>query len=67
MERIETRRKGSKCRSSNKFITEGHEKADEIAKEGAMLDGEFIAQARASMIQQEREEVYAALQSAASF
>ena len=32
-----------------------------------MLDGGFMAQARASTIQQEREEVHAALQYAASF
>ena len=34
---------------------------------GAVLDGGFVAQARASAIQQERTEVYAALQCAASF
>ena len=50
-----------------KFITEGHEKADEPAKEGAMLDGEDVAQVRAVTIQQEREEFYAAWQHAASF
>ena len=52
-----------------KFITEGNEKADEFAKEGAMLDGGFMVQTRSSTIQQEREreEVYAALQCAASF
>ena len=33
-----------------KFITEGNEKADELAKEGAMLDGGFVAQARASTV-----------------
>ena len=38
-----------------KFVTEGNEKADELAKEGAMLDGDFTAQARADTIQQERE------------
>ena len=32
-----------------------------------MWDGDFLAQARASTIQQEREEVYAVLQCAASF
>ena len=50
-----------------KFITEGHEKAGELAKEGAMLDERQMAQARASTVQQEREEVYAVLQCAASF
>ena len=43
------------------FITEGNEKADELAKEGAMLDEGFMAQARAKTMQQERKEVYAAL------
>ena len=50
-----------------KFITEDNEKADELAKERAMLDGRDMAQVRASTIQQEREKVYAALQHAASF
>ena len=44
------------------FVTEGNEKADELAKEGASLDGGFVAEARAETMQQEREEVYAALQ-----
>ena len=51
----------------DKFITAGNERADEPAKEGAMLDGGDMAQMRATTIQQEREEVYAALQYAASF
>ena len=50
-----------------KFVTEGNEKADELAKEGAMLDEGFMAEARAKTMQQEREEVYAALQYASSF
>ena len=50
-----------------KFVTEGNEKADALAKEGAMLDEGFMAEARAKTVQQEREEVYAALQYAASF
>ena len=49
------------------FVTEGNEKADELAKKGAMLDEGFMAEARAKTIEQEREEVYAALQYAASF
>ena len=52
--RIGPRMTGSKGRSS-KNITEGKEKADEPAKEGAMLHGGFMAQARASAVQQERE------------
>ena len=43
------------------FVTEGNEKADELAKVGEMLDEGFMQQER------EREEVYAALQHAASF
>ena len=49
-----------------KFITEGNEKADELAKDGALLDGGYMALARASTTEQKREEVYAALQYAAS-
>ena len=50
-----------------KFVTEGNEKADELAKEGAMLDEGCMAEARAKTMQQEREEVYAALQYVAIF
>ena len=50
-----------------KFVAEGNEKADELAKEGAMLDEGFMEEARAETMQQEREEVYAALQYSASF
>ena len=50
-----------------KFVTEGNEKADELAKAGAMLDEGFMTEARAEAVQQDREEVYAALQYAASF
>ena len=49
------------------FVKDGNEKADQLAKEGAMLDGGFMAQARANTVQQEREEVYAAPQYEASF
>ena len=44
---------------SEKFVTEGNEKADELAKAGAMLDEGFMVEARAKTAQQEREEVYA--------
>ena len=50
-----------------RFITEGNEKAHELAKAGAMLDGGVMAQVRVSTVQQEREEVYAVLHYAASF
>ena len=46
---------------------EGNEKADELAMVGAMMDGREMAQIRASTVQQKKEEVYAALQCAASF
>ena len=50
-----------------KILTAGNEKVDEVAKEGAILDGRLKAQARVSTVRQEREEVFAALQYAASF
>ena len=50
-----------------KFVTEGNEKADELAKAGALLDEGFMAETRAKTVQQEREEVCAALHYAASF
>ena len=37
-----------------KFVTEGNEKADELAKAGAMLDEGFMAEVRANTVQQER-------------
>ena len=43
-----------------KFVTEGNEKAEDLAKEGVLLDEGFMAQTRAKTV--EREEVYAALQ-----
>ena len=52
---IVRRRRGGKCRSL-KNIPEGNEEADELAKEGGMSGGGFMAQARASTIQQEGEE-----------
>ena len=50
-----------------RFVTEGDEKADELAKTGAMMDEGFMAEARAETVKKEREEMYAALQYAASF
>ena len=44
-----------------RFVTEGNEKADELAKAGAMMDEGFMAEARAETMKQEREEVYVAL------
>ena len=51
----------------DEFVTDGNEKADELAKAGAMMDEGFMAEARAKTGQQEGEEVHAALQNAASF
>ena len=50
-----------------RFVTEGNEKADELAKAGVMMDEGFMAEARAASMKQEREEVYVALQCAACF
>ena len=47
-----------------RFVTEGNENVGELAKAGATLDEGFMAEARAKTVQQEREEVYAAMQSA---
>ena len=38
-----------------KFVTEGNEEADGLAKGGAMLDEGFMAEVRAKTVQQERE------------
>ena len=38
-----------------KFVTEGNDKADDLAIAGAMLDKGFMAEARAKTMQQERE------------
>ena len=37
-----------------KFVAEGNEKADELAKAGAMLDEGFMAEAKAETMQQEK-------------
>ena len=52
---------------TEKFIIEGNEKADELTKAGARLDEGDVPDSRASTLRQEREEVHAALQYAASF
>ena len=49
-----------------KFVTDGSEEADELAKAGAMMGEGFMAQTRAKTVQQEREEVYAALHAVSS-
>ena len=69
VEHVKTHRtkKERKICQFERFVTEGNEKADELAKAGPMLDEGFMAEARAETLQQEREDVYAALQYAASF
>ena len=70
MEHVKAHRikKDKKCMSRcEKFVTEGNEKADESAEAGAMLDEGFMAEARIKTVQQEREEMYVALQCAADF
>ena len=48
-----------------RFVSDVNEKADELAKAGAMLDEGIMAEARAKTVHQESEEVYATLQFAA--
>ena len=48
----ERRRKMTKI---ERFITEGNEKADELANAGAMLDERLMAEVRAVTMKQERE------------
>ena len=50
-----------------RFVTDGNQKADELAKAGAVMDEGFMAEARAEATKQEREEVYVALQYVANF
>ena len=62
-----TKKEKEKMTKIERFVTEGNEKAGELAKAGAMLDEGFMAEARAEAFKQKREEVYVALQYAASF
>ena len=50
-----------------KFVTDGNEKADELAKAGASWDEGLMSETRGKTVQQEREEVHAVLQDVASF
>ena len=61
------KRKRKICRSLRSFVTEGNNKAHELARAGAMLDEGYMAEAKAKTVQQEREEEYAALQYATTF
>ena len=51
-----TKRETEKMTKLERFVTEGNEKADELAKAGAMLDERFMAEAKAETVRQEREE-----------
>ena len=55
--RTAQRRIRKKMSQFEKFVTEGNEKADEVAEAGAMMDEGFMAEMRAKTVQQEREEV----------
>ena len=50
-----TKKEKEKMTQLERFVTEGNEKADELAKAGAMLDEGFVAEARADTMKQERE------------
>ena len=58
LKRLQQRRKKGDD-AFEKFVTGGNEKADELAKAGAMLDEGFMSEARSRTVQ---EEVRAALQ-----
>ena len=62
-----TKKEKERMTNIERFVTEGNEKADELAKAGATLDEGFRAEARAETMRQEREEVYVPLQYATSF
>ena len=63
-----TKKEKEKMTQLGMFVNEGNEKADELAKAGAVLDECFVAEARAESVKQEREEeVHVALQYAANF
>ena len=50
-----TKKEKEKMTQFERFVTEGNEKADELAKAGAMLDEGFVAEVRADTMKQERE------------
>ena len=55
-----TRKEKKEMSHFEKFVTEGNEKADELANGGAMLDEGFMAEAKTKTTQQERTEMHAA-------
>ena len=62
-----TKKEKEKMTKFERFVTEGNEEAVKLAKAGAMLDEGFMAEVRAVTVKHGREEVYVALQYAASF
>ena len=54
-----TKKEKGKMTQFERFATEGNEKADELAKAGAMMNEAFMTEARAETMKQE---VYVALQ-----
>ena len=50
-----TQKDVKKMSQFERCVAEGNEKADELAKENAMLDEGFMAETRAKTVQQERE------------
>ena len=61
-----TKKEKEKMTQFERFVTEGNEKTDELAKAGSMLYEGFMSETRADTMKQEREE-YVALQHVASF
>ena len=49
-----TKKEKEKVTKFERFVTEGNEKADELAKAGAMMDEGFLEEARAETVKQER-------------
>ena len=45
-----TRKEKEKMTQFERFVTEGNEKADELAKTGSMMDEGFMAEARAETV-----------------
>ena len=50
-----TKKEKKEMSQFEKCVTEGNEKADELAKAGAMLDEGFMSETRAKKVRQERE------------
>ena len=53
-----TKKEKEKMTQFERFVTEGNDEADELAKAGAMLDEGFMTEVRADTMKQESEEVY---------